>query len=89
MKKLVAERSKNEGFRRSRLPVFTKEEVKYVKGTSDFFGLNHYTTVLVEDAPFTPIGKPSVVKDSQTLYFQDPSWPSGASSWLKVINIPD
>ncbi|KAF2886264.1 hypothetical protein ILUMI_19907, partial [Ignelater luminosus] len=86
MKKLVAERSQKEGFRRSRLPEFTREEVEYIKGTSDFFGLNHYTTVVTKDAPDTPIGgKPSSLKDSQAVYSQDPSWPSGTSSWLKVI----
>lgn len=28
-----------------RLPTFSKEEQKMIKGTSDFFGLNHYTTM--------------------------------------------
>lgn len=30
----------------SRLPEFTPEEIKRVKGTYDYFGFNHYTTVL-------------------------------------------
>lgn len=30
----------------SRLPEFTPEEIKRIKGTYDYFGFNHYTTVL-------------------------------------------
>ena len=29
-----------------RLPEFTPEQIKRVKGTHDYFGFNHYTTVL-------------------------------------------
>lgn len=30
----------------SRLPEFTESEKQRIKGTYDYFGLNHYTTVL-------------------------------------------
>lgn len=30
----------------SRLPKFTPDEIKRIKGTYDYFGFNHYTTVL-------------------------------------------
>ncbi|KAF2891017.1 hypothetical protein ILUMI_15156, partial [Ignelater luminosus] len=86
MRKLVPIRSKKGGFRRSRLPQFTKDEAEYIKGTYDFLGLNHYTTVLTKDIPEIPIdGKPAVDKDSRTVEWQDSSWPSGASNWLKVV----
>ena len=29
-----------------RLPEFTSEEILRIKGTHDYFGFNHYTTVL-------------------------------------------
>eukprot|EP01018_Ginkgo_biloba_P001381 Gb_31508 [translate_table: standard] len=37
----------------SRLPEFTTDEVEMVKGSVDFVGLNHYTTMYVADAPVT------------------------------------
>ncbi|KAF2897348.1 hypothetical protein ILUMI_08827 [Ignelater luminosus] len=86
MRKLVSERSKREGFRRSRLPQFTKEEVEYIKGTYDFLGLNHYTTFLGKDiSEILTDGKPSVEKDSRTVTWQDPSWTASTSGWLKVV----
>ncbi|CAG9794817.1 unnamed protein product [Diatraea saccharalis] len=42
--KLVGEKSKQQGYPESRLPEFTKEETEFVKGTSDFYGFNHYST---------------------------------------------
>lgn len=36
----VDTRSKLAGYARSRLPKFTDDEVAYIHGTADFFGLN-------------------------------------------------
>ena len=36
------------GFRKSRLPTLTAEEINYIRGTFDFLGLNSYTTRIVE-----------------------------------------
>jgi hypothetical protein len=32
MKQKIAEKSRQQGYRRSRLPEFTEEEVKYIRG---------------------------------------------------------
>ncbi|XP_013165796.1 PREDICTED: myrosinase 1-like [Papilio xuthus] len=44
VKRLVNKRSKEQGYPKSRLPEFTKDEIEFVKGTSDFYGFNHYST---------------------------------------------
>ncbi|XP_072744538.1 myrosinase 1 isoform X2 [Anoplolepis gracilipes] len=83
MKIHVAENSKLDGFPRSLLPEFTPEWVQYIKGTSDFFGLNHYSSKLVEIVPRAEGQKwyaYSGVKESV-----DPSWPKSASPWLRVV----
>ena len=54
-----------------------------LSGTSDFFGLNHYTTELAEYGVFT--GETSYDKDQDLFKTQDPAWPSSAANWLKVI----
>lgn len=47
MKGIIAYKSAKQGFKRSRLPDFTPEEVEYIRGTSDMFGLNHYSSSYV------------------------------------------
>ncbi|CAN6468121.1 unnamed protein product [Victoria cruziana] len=37
----------------SRLPSFTKSQSELVKGSFDFFGINHYTTLTIADKPRT------------------------------------
>lgn len=80
----VAERSAREGFPRSRLPSFTDEEVKYIKGTSDFFGLNHYTSRIARAAKEPEIGEPSWMKDIGVDQYMEDSWPESASDWMRV-----
>lgn len=43
----IDELSRIQGFSKSRLPKFTDAEVKMIHNTSDFFGINSYTSVLV------------------------------------------
>ncbi|XP_059474929.1 lactase/phlorizin hydrolase-like [Neocloeon triangulifer] len=84
MKEFVARHSAEEGYPVSRLPEFGQTWVDYIKGTSDFFGLNHYTTSLAQygvwDGNWT-----SYDKDQDLNTSQDPSWPASAAPWLKVV----
>lgn len=66
----VSNRSKAEGFSKSRLPAFTQEEIAYIKGTSDFFGLNHYKTDTIEYYYEEP-GEPSWTKDAEIRIISD------------------
>jgi beta-glucosidase len=47
----------------NRLPKFTKEQSKLVKGSFDFIGLNYYTSNYAAYAPHLNSGKPSYLTD--------------------------
>ncbi|KAJ2947758.1 hypothetical protein O0L34_g9538 [Tuta absoluta] len=84
--KLVNEKSAKQNYSRSRLPEFTPSEVQFIKGTADFFGLNHYTTYLLSMADKEVGAIPSHENDVGIVRVQDPKWPSKSSSdWLKVV----
>lgn len=79
----VAYRSALEGFTKSRLPSFSQEEINYIKGTSDYFGLNHYTSRIAQDIPEAEIDEPHLDADKKASYYALPTWKSGAT-WLYV-----
>jgi len=72
-----------------RLPTFTEEELDYVRGSSDFFGLNHYSSDYVR----APDGRGSMPFQGNTRrsggYFDDmevdnvsdPAWPKTDMGW--------
>ncbi|XP_076603669.1 lactase/phlorizin hydrolase-like [Chaetodon auriga] len=64
----------------ARLPVFTPEESQRIRGTADFFGLNHYTSRLVNHSDGGCIPGPQGVGNFQA--HVDPSWSSTASDWI-------
>lgn len=80
--------SHEQGFKRSRLPTFTHQEIKFIQKTSDFFGINTYTSCLVttnsdkENQAGYPI--PSFQHDKGTIETQDHNWGKSDSEWLKV-----
>lgn len=82
----MAERSAEQGFPRSRLPKFTNEEINYIKGTSDYFGLNHYTTRIAEAPRERLTGEVSWDNDIGVIQIVNESWPESASDWLRVYN---
>ncbi|KAK4582311.1 hypothetical protein RGQ29_025475 [Quercus rubra] len=69
-----------------RLPKFTKEQSKLLKGSLDFLGLNYYTTNYAANAPKAE--KPSYLTDWQANLSSErngiPIGPEAASSWLHV-----
>lgn len=67
----------------SRLPNFTAAEVALVKGSNDFFGLNHYTTQLVFNVPPQP-NAPSWTNDQNVGEAMDPSWNTTLNGWAIV-----
>jgi len=83
MREYVDRKSKEQGLDESRLPTFTDEQREWVKGTSDFFGLNHYTTQIVESVETG--GDPNYFNDKDAVETQDPEWEASGSSWLKMV----
>lgn len=78
----VAKNSIEEGFPKSRLPEFTKNEIEYIRGTGDYVGLNYYTSRIVElDTP-NITDPPFFLKDMSIIETVDPNWPKSKSSWL-------
>lgn len=79
--------SKQQGFTKSRLPSFTPIEIERIRGTSDFFGINSYTTVLVTRNDRNNSGQfpiPSFQHDMGVIESADEDWPDSGSVWLHV-----
>ncbi|KAM4084647.1 hypothetical protein ACB094_08G148400 [Castanea mollissima] len=71
-----------------RLPIFTKEQSKLVKGSFDFLGLNYYTANYAADSDHSKAENKSYLTDSQTNTSTErngiPIGPKAASDWLYV-----
>ncbi|XP_078666125.1 lactase/phlorizin hydrolase-like [Branchiostoma floridae x Branchiostoma belcheri] len=85
MKTTLARKAQEEGRDESRLPEFTEEQKAYVSQTSDFFGLNHYTTVEVTDTCCSEIADPNYDTDKDVHTGHAADWPVAASVWLYVV----
>ncbi|KAM7335854.1 hypothetical protein ACRRTK_004347 [Alexandromys fortis] len=83
MKTRILERSLAENLTKSRLPEFTESEKKRINGTFDFFGFNHYTTVLAYNLDY-PADISSFDADRGVATTADSSWPDSGSFWLKM-----
>nr|XP_046260350.1 lactase-phlorizin hydrolase-like [Scatophagus argus] len=82
MKTIIRERSLAAGLIKSRLPEFTPEEIKRIKGTYDYFGFNHYTTVLAFPVDYGNLQHYDADRGAGTI--ADRTWLDSGSSWLKV-----
>ncbi|MEN0046583.1 MAG: GH1 family beta-glucosidase [Bacteroidota bacterium] len=72
-----------------RLPKFTEEELKLIKGSSDFFGLNHYTTMFAADAAGklevgSVYGNGGLSEDQDVNLSVDPEWKLTSMQWTIV-----
>ncbi|WP_298474438.1 GH1 family beta-glucosidase [uncultured Maribacter sp.] len=72
-----------------RLPVFTPEEKKIIKGTSDFFGLNHYTTMYAAQASgekkeISVHGNGGISEDQEVDLSLDENWDVTLMDWAVV-----
>lgn len=67
------------------MPEFTDEERDLARGAYDFYGVNHYTAVLVSAT--NNLGNnavPSILDDINTGTVSPSEWPVAASFWLRV-----
>lgn len=75
----------------SRLPKFTRKEQTMLKGSADFFGLNHYQSQLTRDSPMPPdYGLPNGTgftywADYEAAGFHTADMPKAASVWLFAV----
>ncbi|XP_068625369.1 myrosinase 1-like [Battus philenor] len=84
----VAQKSLEQGYPRSRMPEFSDEEKAYVRGTADFFGVNHYSAFYVSATEnIEEYVVPSLYDDVNSGAYVPEEWPKAASSWL--IQAPD
>ncbi|XP_038218665.1 myrosinase 1-like [Zerene cesonia] len=85
---IIAKNSEEEGYPTSRLPKFTAEEIEFVKGTADYYGMNLYTSRLVREANNSTffLWPTNGDLDLNLDLLADPSWEVGLD-WL-VIHPP-
>ncbi|XP_066544255.1 lactase/phlorizin hydrolase [Amia ocellicauda] len=82
MKTRIRERSLAAGLAKSRLPEFTEQEIRRIKGTHDYFGFNHYTTVLTNNVDYKGLQHYDADRGAGTI--ADRTWLDSGSAWLKV-----
>lgn len=85
MKEYITENSQIDTHQTSRLPSFTTEEIEEIKGTYDFFALNHYTSLLGEPGIPEYAADPSVTRDQNVILSFIPDKPKSECFWLQVV----
>lgn len=78
-------KSAEQGLDMSRLPVFSLQEKSYIKGTSDFLGLGHFTTRYITERKYPSRQGPSYQNDRDLVELVDPNWPDLGSKWLYSV----
>ncbi|XP_077075157.1 lactase/phlorizin hydrolase-like [Siphateles boraxobius] len=83
LKKQIEQKKGECGKELARLPVFTEAEKQRIRGTADFFGLNHYTSRLISESMGRCDTGPNNVGDFEA--YTDPTWPSTASDQIQSV----
>lgn len=82
MREHIDNSSRHEGLQRSRLPKFTNEWIEQIRGAADFFGLNYYTSRMVELLE-TPTGpNPSYLRDTMIKQSVKPDWKHSSADYI-------
>jgi len=73
----------------NRLPEFSESEKLLIKGSSDFFGLNHYTTMYAaedrgDSTEANVYGNGGISEDQNVILTQDPEWQLTSMNWAVV-----
>jgi len=74
---------------KERLPQFTSQERDQIKGSNDFLGLNHYTTMYASDAGGKKMqgevyGNGGLAEDQDVQLSTDPQWEKTEMGWAIV-----
>nr|WPM03620.1 glycoside hydrolase family 1 [Phyllotreta armoraciae] len=86
VKTRVATRSAAEGRNQSRLPELTQDEIDYIRGTHDFFGLNVYSASVAEAMADPPVqNPPSKWQDQGVNTFIPADWEGTSQELTKVV----
>jgi beta-glucosidase len=73
-----------------RLPQFTSDDRAMIKGSQDFFGLNHYTTMYASDTSggeatsVQPFGNGGIAEDQNVQLTTHPGWKTTEMGWAIV-----
>ncbi|KAI8424321.1 hypothetical protein MSG28_002870 [Choristoneura fumiferana] len=83
----IATKSELQGFARSRLPALTAEEASNLLGSSDFYGLNHYSSVYVyrNESVVGLYESPSYYDDIEAGTFRLDEWKISPNSSVNMV----
>ncbi|XP_073707118.1 lactase-like protein isoform X1 [Garra rufa] len=85
MKDFIGRKSAQQGLGTSRLPTFSSQEKSYIKGTSDFLGVGHFTTRYITQKSFPSNRGSTYFSDRDIAELVDPRWPDPGSEWLYSV----
>jgi len=83
MRTKIDDKSSQQGFESSRLPHFTEEESTMIAKSTDFLGMNFYTSNIVYPEE-SNLDEVSYFNDPDVASIKGPFWKGSGSSWLKV-----